>query len=68
MVFIDWIWVYFVDDYLIFLWVVVSAIRECVDMEFVGMVGNGMDAVVEICELEFDVVLFDVRLRGFNGL
>src|SRR4051794_1096084 len=50
-----------------FLAAVVEAIRERPDLEVVGAAGNGHDAAAAVLELEPDVAVLDMRLRGLSG-
>lgn len=60
--------VFLADDHPIFLGALASAIRERADMELVGEARSGPDALAGIRELQPDVALLDVRLRGLTGL
>jgi two-component system, NarL family, nitrate/nitrite response regulator NarL len=59
--------VYLADDHPMFLEAVVEAVRERPDLELVGSAGNGLDAVAGVRELQPDVALLDMRLRGLSG-
>jgi two-component system nitrate/nitrite response regulator NarL len=59
--------VYLADDHPMFLRAVVDAIRERPDLELVGSATNGRDAVKGVRELEPDVAVLDMRLRGMSG-
>ena len=59
--------VYLADDHPMFLEAVVAAVRERPDLELVGSAGNGLDAVEGLRELQPDVALLDMRLRGLSG-
>jgi two-component system, NarL family, nitrate/nitrite response regulator NarL len=59
--------VYLADDHPLFLDAVVRVVRERPDLELVGAAGSGPDAVVGLRELEPDVALLDMRLRGLSG-
>lgn len=58
---------YLADDHPMFLRAVVDAIRERPDLELVGSATNGRDAVKGVRELEPDVAVLDMRLRGMSG-
>jgi two-component system, NarL family, nitrate/nitrite response regulator NarL len=59
--------VYIADDHPMFLEAVVEAIRDRPELEVVGSAGNGHDAVAAVLELQPDVAVLDVRLRGLSG-
>jgi two-component system nitrate/nitrite response regulator NarL len=59
--------VYIADDHPMFLEAVVEAITERPELEVVGSAGNGHDAAAGVLELEPDVALLDMRLRGLSG-
>jgi two-component system, NarL family, nitrate/nitrite response regulator NarL len=59
--------VYVADDHPVFLDGVVGAVRERPDLELVGSAGNGPDALLGLRELQPDVALLDMRLRGLSG-
>jgi two-component system nitrate/nitrite response regulator NarL len=59
--------VYLADDHPVFLEGVVGAVRERPDLELVGCAGNGPDALVGLRELQPDIALLDMRLRGLSG-
>jgi two-component system nitrate/nitrite response regulator NarL len=50
-----------------FLSAVVEAIRERPELEVVGAAGNGHDAAAAVLELQPDVAVLDMRLRGLSG-
>jgi two-component system nitrate/nitrite response regulator NarL len=50
-----------------FLEAVVEAIRERPELEVVGSARNGRDAAAAVLELEPDVAVLDMRLRGLSG-
>lgn len=50
-----------------FLEAVVQAIRERPELEVVGSAGNGHDAAAAVLELQPDVAVLDMRLRGLSG-
>jgi two-component system nitrate/nitrite response regulator NarL len=50
-----------------FLEAVVAAVRERPDLELVGSADNGLDGVEGVRELQPDVALLDMRLRGLSG-
>jgi two-component system nitrate/nitrite response regulator NarL len=59
--------VYIADDHPMFLEAVVEAIQERPELEVVGSAGNGHDAAAGVLELEPDVAVLDMRLRGLSG-
>jgi two-component system nitrate/nitrite response regulator NarL len=59
--------VFLADDHPLFLEAVTGVVRARPDLELVGAAGSGPDAVSGIRELEPDVALLDMRLRGLNG-
>jgi two-component system nitrate/nitrite response regulator NarL len=59
--------VYIADDHPMFLEAMIDAIRERPELEVVGCAGNGRDAAAGVLELEPDVAVLDVRLRGLSG-
>jgi two-component system nitrate/nitrite response regulator NarL len=59
--------VFLADDHPMFLRAVAEAIRERPDLELVGSATNGRDAVAGVRELEPDVAVLDMRLRGMSG-
>jgi two-component system nitrate/nitrite response regulator NarL len=59
--------VYIADDHPMFLEAVVEAIRERPELEVVGFAANGNDAAAGVLELEPDVAVIDMRLRGLSG-
>jgi two-component system nitrate/nitrite response regulator NarL len=50
-----------------FLDAIVEAIRERPELEVVGAAGNGHDAAAGVLELQPDVAVLDMRLRGLSG-
>src|SRR3954471_12311177 len=50
-----------------FLDAVAAAIGEHPGLDLVGSATNGRDAVIAITEIEPDVAVLDMRLRGLNG-
>jgi len=59
--------VYIADDHPMFLEAVVEAIQERPELEVVGSAGNGHDAAAGVLQLEPDVAVLDMRLRGLSG-
>jgi two-component system nitrate/nitrite response regulator NarL len=59
--------VYLVDDHPMFLEAVVDAVRDHPELELVGSATNGPDAVAGVMELQPDVAVLDMRLRGLSG-
>lgn len=45
-----------------------SLIGSSEDMEVVGEVGDGRDALKKVEEIELDIVLMDIRMPGLNGI
>jgi two-component system nitrate/nitrite response regulator NarL len=59
--------VYVADDHPMFLEAIVDAIRAHPGLEVVGSAANGRDAAAGVLELEPDVAVVDMRLRGLSG-
>jgi two-component system nitrate/nitrite response regulator NarL len=59
--------VYIADDHPMFLEAIVEAIRAHPGLEVVGSAANGRDAAAGVLELEPDVAVVDMRLRGLSG-
>jgi two-component system nitrate/nitrite response regulator NarL len=59
--------VYIADDHPMFLEAIVNALGECPGLEVVGSAGNGRDAAAGVLDLEPDVAVLDMRLRGLSG-
>jgi two-component system nitrate/nitrite response regulator NarL len=59
--------VYLADDHPMFLAALVDAIRDHPRLEVVGFASNGPDAAAGVTELEPDVAVLDMRLRGLSG-
>jgi two-component system nitrate/nitrite response regulator NarL len=59
--------VFIADDHPMFLEAVVAALEERPELEVVGSAGNGHDAAAAVLELEPDVAVLDMRLRGLSG-
>jgi two-component system nitrate/nitrite response regulator NarL len=59
--------VYLADDHPMFLEAVVDAIRERPELEVVGSAADGFEAAAAVEELEPDVAVLDMRLRGLSG-
>ncbi len=57
-----------VDDHHSWRRYVTSAVREEVDCEVVGEVGDGLDAVDEACRIAPDLILLDIGLPRLNGI
>jgi len=45
-----------------------SLIDSSEDMEVVGEVGDGREALKKVEEIELDIVLMDIRMPGLNGI
>lgn len=58
---------YIADDHPMFLEAVIEAIGQRPELEVVGSARNGHDAAAGVLELEPDVAVLDVRLRGLSG-
>ena len=43
-------------------------LRECPDVEVIGMAANGLEALEMIRQQEPDLVLLDVQMPGLDGL
>jgi two-component system nitrate/nitrite response regulator NarL len=59
--------VFLADDHPLFLEAVAAAIGEHPGLELVGSATNGLDAVTAMTELQPDVAVLDMRLRGVSG-
>jgi two-component system nitrate/nitrite response regulator NarL len=59
--------VYIADDHPMFLEAVVEAIGERPELEVVGSTTDGNTAAAAVLELEPDVAVLDMRLRGLSG-
>jgi two-component system nitrate/nitrite response regulator NarL len=59
--------VYIADDHPMFLEAIVDALGARPELEVVGSAGNGRDAAAGVLDLEPDVAVLDMRLRGISG-
>lgn len=59
--------VFVADDHPLFVRAVVEALEAQPGLEVVGSAVDGQEAAAAIIELEPDVAVLDVRLRGFGG-
>jgi two-component system nitrate/nitrite response regulator NarL len=59
--------VFLADEHPVFLEAVADAISEHPGLELVGAAANGRDAVSGLREVEADVAVMDMRLRGLRG-
>jgi two-component system, NarL family, nitrate/nitrite response regulator NarL len=59
--------VYVADDHPMFLEAIVDALDACPGLEVVGSARNGRDAAAGVVDLEPDVAVLDMRLRGISG-
>jgi DNA-binding NarL/FixJ family response regulator len=57
-----------VEDHKAFLDRICSAIREQPDLEIVGEIQNGLEAVERAAALQPDLIILDIGLPGLNGL
>lgn len=60
--------VYIVDDYDLVCMGIFRMLLDIVGIKVVGEVVSGEDVLWFICDLEFDVVLMDVKMFGIGGL
>jgi two-component system nitrate/nitrite response regulator NarL len=59
--------VYIADDHPMFLEAIVDALGARPEFDVVGASRNGREAATGVVDLEPDVALLDMRLRGFSG-
>jgi two-component system nitrate/nitrite response regulator NarL len=59
--------VYIADDHPMFLEAIVEALGARPEFDVVGASRNGREAATGVVDLEPDVALLDMRLRGFSG-
>jgi two-component system nitrate/nitrite response regulator NarL len=59
--------VFLADDHPLFLEGVADAIAQRPELELVGAASNGPDAITGMTEVQPDVAVLDMRLRGLSG-
>ncbi|HKZ37046.1 MAG TPA: response regulator transcription factor [Chryseolinea sp.] len=60
--------IFLVDDHTLMRDGIVSMLSDCSDIQVVGSSSNGEEAINMVQELQPDVVLMDIMLRGMTGI
>jgi DNA-binding NarL/FixJ family response regulator len=60
--------IFLVDDHTLMRDGIVSMLSDCSDIQVVGSSSNGEEAINRVQELQPDVVLMDIMLRGMTGI
>ncbi len=60
--------IFLVDDHTLMREGIVSMLSDCPDIQVVGSSANGEEAINKVEELQPDVVLMDIMLRGMTGI
>ena len=60
--------IFLVDDHTLMRDGIVSMLSDCSDIQVVGSSSNGEEAINKVQELQPDVVLMDIMLRGMTGI
>jgi DNA-binding NarL/FixJ family response regulator len=59
---------FLVDDHALMRDGIISMLSDCEDIKVVGTSSNGEEAINKVQELQPDVVLMDIMLRGMTGI
>jgi DNA-binding NarL/FixJ family response regulator len=60
--------IFLVDDHTLMRDGIASMLSDCADIQVVGSSPNGEEAINKVQELQPDVVLMDIMLRGMTGI
>jgi DNA-binding NarL/FixJ family response regulator len=60
--------IFLVDDHTLMRDGIVSMLSDCSDIQVVGSSSNGEEAINMVQELQPDIVLMDIMLRGMTGI